>query len=216
MKARVILLRAPFALLLAVLILLLVRSSSLLTLVPVDIPGSLFLGAGLALALLLLLPAVFAGGSPLPATLAVLVPVLALSSYGASRLDWLRVLKDFGVAEAATVMPMRLALALGALLLAWAMHATDLAMRLRWRALERGIPAPQAQAATGASLRRTATTAALALAGTLALLGIALAAGLLSTVLPVSRAAFAAPLIAAALLVGAALWLAGGARDADS
>lgn len=200
MKGRAVLLRAPFVLALALVVVLLARSSSLLALVPVDIPGAAFLGAGLAAALLLLTPALLAAGSPLPATLAVLVPVLALSSYGSSRLDWLRVLKDFGVAEDAGLQPVRFALGLGALLLAWAMHAVDLAMRLRWRAIDRGIPAGQAKAATGVTLRRTAQTAGLAVAGTLALLLVALAASPLARVLPVSRAALLAPLLAAAVL----------------
>lgn len=204
MKARLVLLRAPFALALALLLVLLARTSSLLRLVPFDVSGALFLAGGLGLAFLLLLPALLAAGSPLPATLAVIVPTLALAAYGSSRLDWLRVLKDFGVAEGAPLQPLRFGLALGILLLAWALHAVDLAFRLRWRGMDRGIPPVQAKAATLVSLRRTAATAGLAFAGTLALLVVALGASLLSGVLPVSRAAFLAPLLAAGLLVAVA------------
>src|SRR5207247_1998004 len=81
-------------------------------------------------------PALFATRSPLPAALAVTVPVLAAASYDQSRLDWLRTLKDFGVAKPIGANLFRVAVELATLVLCFALHAADHAVRLRASALE--------------------------------------------------------------------------------
>lgn len=183
----------------------LVSLSSLLRMVAFAVPPW-WIALGLAV---VLLPALLARGSPLPATLAALVPVLGVATYGASRLDWLRTLKDFHVAGEGPDA-LRIALGLAALLLAWALHALDTAFRLRWRSAERGILPAQARAAMRVSLRRSGLHAAFALAGALLLVGLTLGAALAGPLLlPVERMAFLAPLLAALLLVAAALLLVG-------
>lgn len=214
MNARVALARLPFALVLAALLTALLAMSSLARFLPFALAGSALLWLGLAL-LAALAPAVLARGSPLPAALAVAVPALAAASYGASRLDWLRLLKDFGVAETSALSPLRLALGLLALLVAWAMHATDLSLRLRGRSLARGATPEQARAASRVALVRGAQAGALALAGGLALVGVALVGALLAKVLPVERAAFVAPLVAALVLAAAGAYLAAGRGQAN-
>jgi hypothetical protein len=172
----------------------------------------------LALGLLTLLaPALLTRGSPLPATLLVLVPVLALASYGESRLDWLRTLKDFGIAEDTGPSLLRLGLGFLALALAWILHVLDTSFRLRWRSVERGIPPAQARAAWRVTLRRGARNGAMALGGALALALVVLGSAMLGPdLLPVGRMAFLAPLLAALLLVVGALLLVGVPRkDAD-
>lgn len=214
MNARVVAVRAPFAAALAILLAILLGTSSLTRFLPfayVLAPVGFYVALGLLVALV---PALLARGSPLPATLAIVVPALTASAYGASRLDWLRLLKDFGVAEESALSPLRLALSLLALLLAWAMHAADLAARLRWRSRERGAPPEHADAAARIALLRGAQAAALATGGALALLGVALVGALLARVLPVARAAFVAPLLAALLLAAAGAYLAAGRERA--
>lgn len=172
-----------------------------------SVPGFLLLALGL---FALLLPALLQRGSPLPATLLVLVPVLVLASYGESRLDWLRTLKDFGVEEPAGPSFLRMGLGVLSLALAWALHALDTGFRLRGRSVERGIPPVQARAAWRVALRRGLLDGALALAGSLVLSAVVLGAALVGPlVLPVERMAFLAPLLAAALLAVAALLLVG-------
>lgn len=170
-------------------------------------PGLAWLLAGIVLALL---PALLARATPLPAAAIVTIPILILGAYGASRLDWLRVLKDFGVAEASPIHALRLVLSALAILLLWTLHATDTAARLRQRAIERGIDETQARAAATQTLRRTTQAGALALAATTGLLLIGILGLQLGAILPTERAALAAPLTAAALLVVAALYLARG------
>lgn len=201
--------RSPFALALAILGAILLAGSSLARLLPFRLEGATMAYVALAL-LAALTPAVLARASPLPATLAILVPLLAVASYGAGRLDWLRLLKDFGVAETAPLQPLRLGLGLVALLLAWAMHAADLALRLRERSLARGATGEVATTATRVALVRSAQAAALATLGAAALVVVAIGGALLARVLPVERAAFVAPLLAALLLAAAGAWLARG------
>lgn len=209
MNVRLLAARAPILAGLALVLALLGASSSLLRLLP-EGPWMLWLLAGSTLALL---PALLARDTPLPAAALVVVPALAAASYGASRLDWLRVLKDFGVAEPDALRWMRLALGALALLLLWALHATDLALRLRHRAVERGIDPAQASAAALRSAQESAKAALVALAGAAGLLAVGLLGLQLASVLPTERAALLAPLVAAALLVAAAAWLARGAAS---
>ena len=207
MNARVLAARAPFLLALTLVLALLLARSSLTRMLPFAVGGVvwLWLIGGLAIALL---PALFARDTPLGAAALVVVPTLATSSYGASRLDWLRLLKDFGVAEDAPVDWLRLALGAIALALLWALHAFDMATRLRERAIERGIERAQADAARGRILARGSQALGLAIAGAGGLLALALVGIRVGEALPVQRGAFVVPLIAAALLVGAAVYLA--------
>lgn len=209
MRMRLALVRAPVLALLAATCGLLLLMSSLTRFVP--LPPS-FVGwlLGTLGVLVLLAPALLARGSPLPAALAVVVPTLAAASYGASRLDWLRTLKDFGLEEDEGLLLPRMGLALLALLLAWLLHATDVASRLRWRSEARGILPAQARAAQKASLRRGLLHAGLALGGTLLAGGLLLGSAILGPrLLPVGKMAFVAPLLAALLLAAAALFLVG-------
>jgi hypothetical protein len=196
---------------LAILLTALASTSSLVGLLP-EVAWTLWILMGVCLALL---PALLARETPLPAAAFVVVPVLAASAYGASRLDWLRVLKDFGVAEPDALRWARLGLGALALVVLWTLHAADFALRLRLRATERGIDAAQANAATGRSARESAKAAAIALAGAAGLLGVGLLGLQLSSLLPTERGALLAPLLAAALLVSAAAWLAQGEKQAD-
>lgn len=187
--------------LVALLVALLARSS-LLALFP--LPGP-WVAAGVALALV---PAVLARGSPLPHLLLAVVPVLAVASYDQSRLDWLRVLKDFGVASPGFPDLLRVGMGLGALSLAWATHAVDASLRIRHAATERGVDATDARAASRVVRARSGTVFAGAFLGTIAVGALAL----LATLLDVSsllggRASFLAPLVAVGLVALAAVLL---------
>lgn len=181
--------------------------SSLTGLLPFPLLG-LPLVALAGIVLLAFLPALLARGSPLPAAAFVTVPALAASSYGASRLDWLRLLKDFGVSEANPWSPLRLALGAIAVTLLLTLHLVDYSLRLRARAIERGIDERQAGAAASRAARRNGIALAVAVLGAAGLLGVALAGLQLGKLVPTERGAFVVPLVAAALLVGAALLLA--------
>ena len=210
MNARQVLLRAPFVLALALVLTFLGAGSTLAKLLPIDLatfPGALWLFLALVAALT---PAWLAREAPLPYAALAVVPVLAAGAYGASRLDWLRVLKDFDVAEENALSPLRLALGVVALALLWALHAADLAMRLRERAVERGIEAEQAAAASQRVVRRSAEASGIALAGTLGLVLVGIGGIYLGTIVPTERAALVAPLVAALVLVAAAVWVARG------
>lgn len=207
MSARVLMARAPLLALLATILATLLWQSSLLRLLPEGlplVPGALWTLLGVAL---LLVPALLARRSPLPATLAVVVPVLALASYGAGRLDWLRTLKDFGVQDAEPFRLGRFLLSLAALAVAYALHAADLAVRLRDRGVERGIPPGQAKDAARATLARNGAAATAAAAGAGALAAIAVVGLRLGEATGVERLAFVAPLVAVALLALAAFLL---------
>lgn len=203
-----LLLRAPLLVAFALLLLWLLSTSSLLRLLPFA-PTPWPVGAwALGALLLALLPALLVTASPLPALLGVAVPVVFLASYANSRLDWLRILKDFGVADPGGVSLARVGLALAVLLAAWAIHAIDLAMRLRWRSLARGIPAGDADAAAQASARASATAAAFAFAGAAGLAVVALLAQRVPLdALTGGRAALVAPLLAGLLVAAAAVGL---------
>lgn len=207
MNARVLAVRAPMLLGLAVVLTLLLARSSLTRMLPFAVGGIVLAWILVALALLLI-PALLTRDTPLLAAALVVVPVLATSAYGASRLDWLRVLKDFGVAEDTAIDAARIALGAAALLLLWALHAVDLAARMRTRAVERGIDAAQADAASTRIMLRCAQSGAIALVGAGGLLIVGLVGLQLGSLLPTGRAAFVVPLLAAALLVGAAIHLA--------
>lgn len=207
MNARLLAARAPFVLGLVVVLALLLARSSLTRMLPFAIGGIVWLWLILALAVALL-PALIARDSPLPAAGFLVVPSLAVASYGASRLDWLRLLKDFGVAEAGPIDPARLLLGALALGLLWALHAIDTATRLRDRAIERGIERPQADAARGRVLMRSGQALGLATLGALGLLVLALVGTTIGNAISTERGAFVVPLLAAGLLVGAAIYLA--------
>lgn len=204
---RLLLARAAFLLALVVVLALLLARSSLTRMLPFAIGGVVWLWLMLALAVALL-PSLLARDSPLPAAAFVVVPALATASYGASRLDWLRLLKDFGVAEADPIDPARLMLGALALALLWGLHAVDTATRLRDRAIERGIEPAQANAARGRVLMRTGQALGLAALGAMGLLVLALLGTSLGNAVSTERGAFVVPLVAAALLVGAAVYLA--------
>lgn len=214
-RARVALVRAGPLAVLAVLLAILVAPSSLQRLLPVPVPLPLLL-AGIVV---LLVPALLAGRSPLPATLAIVVPALALASYDESRLDWLRTLKDLGLTRGASASAnlFRVALGLGALTLAFATHAVDHACRLRASAIERGVPRGQARASMRVVLARSARHGAIALVGALVVGTLALLAAPLDLGgLFAGRAALIVPLLAIALVVGAAVLLAGGREEAST
>ena len=212
MNSRVLAVRAPIVLALVVVLALLLARSSLTRMLPFAIGGIVWLWLLVAL-LVALLPALLARDTPLGAAALVVVPSLAVSSYGASRLDWLRLLKDFGVAEEHAVEWARLSLGALALALLWALHAVDTGSRLRERAVERGIDPAQAGAARRRVLVRSSQALGVALAGAAGLLALALLGIQLGEALPTERGAFVVPLVAAALLAGAALYLARGARS---
>lgn len=205
---RILVARTPLLVALALVLAIVGASSSLAKLLPFDVtafPAGLWLFLSILAALV---PAWLARGTPLPAAAFVVVPILAAGAYGASRLDWLRVLKDFDVAEPSAIAPRRLILAALALVLLWALHASDVALRLRDGAVARGIEAPQASAASRQSVRRSAEAGGLALAGSAGLLLVGIAGLALSRLIPTGRGALVAPLLAAAILVGAATWIA--------
>ena len=208
-RARIALARAPALAALALVLALLLGRSSLARPLPFALEGIAWLWL-LAALVLALAPALLARETALPAAAFVTVPALAASAYGASRLDWLRLLKDFGVTEAAPVDLARLALAALALGLLWALHAADLAARLRERALERGIERAQANDAARRSLARNARALGLALAGAAGLLVVALVGMRVGDLVPTERGAFVVPLLAAGLLLLAAVYLARG------
>lgn len=217
MRARLALVRLGPLVALALLCGVLLLTSSLQRLVPAPPPPAVWLLVLAGASLVALLPALLARGSPLPSTLAVVVPVLLAASYGAGRLDWLRTLKNFHLLEAGGPDLLRVGLGLLALLLAWGLHALDTSFRLRWRSQERGIPPAQARAAARAVLRRGGLHALLALAGAVLLGGVVLLAALVGpALLPVERMAFLAPLAAGLLLLVAALLLVGVPRKASA
>lgn len=208
MKTRVILAlgRIPTLVALAIVLIALVSQSSLLHIVP----GPTLPIAISAIALALLAP-LLAPRSPLPGALAVTVPVLALASYDQSRLDWLRLLKDFGVSEPSAPNWLRLALAILALLLAWAAHAVDNALRLGRSATSRGMPLGQARKASLVSATRTIRVAVLALLGTILIGGGAfLVQDANVGALFGGQASLFAPLLAVGLIALAAVLVAGG------
>lgn len=206
-RLRAALSRAPLLAGLGALLMALLARSSLLAILPPALLPLLFVGVVVGL-----LPALLASRSPLPGALVVTVPVLAVAAYDQSRLDWLRLLKDFGVAGAASAPPdwLRVALSGGALLVAWSSHAVDTALRLRWSATERGVVAREANAAMGAVLARCALLALLALVGTALVGTLAVATqrldlsvvlgGQTSLVVPIVAVGLVA--LAAALVVG--------------
>lgn len=208
-RIRLALLRAPFLVAYALALTFLAFRSSLKQLLPFDAtpwPLGLYVFLGLLLGLL---PSGFTRGSPLPGMLVVFVPVAAVGMYGASHLDWLRTLKDFSVASPAPPNLTRLALAAGALVLAWAAHAADTALRLRARLVERGVEAREASAAVRISLRRTRDAGLAGLAGfaVLALVGY----GAYAAAPTLGRVTFLMPLLAAVGIAAAAVLL--GARS---
>lgn len=212
MRRRTLALRAPFLLLLALLLTRLVFQSSLLKLLDVPIsPVWVFLLVAAAL-----VPALLASASPLPATLAVAVPVILASSYGASRLEWLKTLREFHLADAGLVAPDRLVVAVLALGLAWGMHVLDHGERLAASARERGIAAPEATAARAIVWSRGARAGGIALgiALVLGLLAI-IATGILPAFVPAEGVSFIAPLAAATLLGVGALILLGVRKRGD-
>lgn len=207
MNARLLAARAPLIVGLVVVLALLLARSSLTRMLPFGIGGVVWLWLMIALAIALL-PALLARDSPLPAAALLVVPSLAVASYGASRLDWLRLLKDFGVAEAGPMDAARLLLGAAALALLWALHAVDTATRLRDRAVERGIERPQADAARGRVLMRSGQALGVATLGAIGLLVLALVGTTIGNAISTERGAFVVPLFAAALLVAAAIYLA--------
>lgn len=205
--------RALPLLALAALLGALVARSSLVRLLPLAPGVVLALAAGgIALGLL---PALLAARSPLPASLAVVVPIVAAAAYDQSRLDWLRLLKDFGVARPGDPDWARLATSLAALLLAWSAHALDAATRLRRSAVERGIAPDEARAAGRLVLRRGFGAAGLALAGAAVVGLLALGAQRLDVgAMLGGRAAIVVPLVAVLLVAVAAMLVVGRDRDA--
>lgn len=205
-RARLLATRAVPLAALALLSTVLLLGSTLWALLPTRPPGALVL----ALVALLYVPALLTRATPLPATLAVLVPVLAAGSYGQSRLDWLRLLKDFDVTQQdPTPDVLRMVLSLVALLLVWALHVVDHATRLRAHALQRGVDPREADGAARLVVRVGALRALVALAATLLLALVAGAAWLARAErLLAGRAALLAPLVAALLIAGGALALA--------
>lgn len=206
MNWRLVPARLVGAALLALLCALLVAGSSLLALLPAEPP---YLAVALV-ALALLSPSLFARASPMPMQLAVLVPVLGVATYEQSRLDWMRLLKDFGLTDTAFPSVARLGLALAAFALVWATHAVDHAARVRARSTERGIEPRDARAAAAHVLRESARRGGLALAGTLGLAAFGL---LLVAATPLAetlggRSSLVAPLAGAALVAVAAYLLA--------
>lgn len=212
MRVRVILPRLALVLPLAAVLAAALAQSSLLKLFPV--PSLLLVGYAALAILLALVPALLSSGSPLPGALGVVVPVLAAASYDQSRLDWLRLLKDYGVAGPGVPSGLRLALGLLALLLAWALHAMDASLRLRESALARGFPREQALGATRLVRSVSARFAGIAVAGAVVAGALTLLAARLPTeVLFGGRGSLIAPLLAVALLAIASLLVWGrGAR----
>ena len=207
-RARIALTRVPLVLALALVLTGVALRSSLARMLPFPLaafPALAWLFLGIVVAFV---PALLARDTPLPAAAAITVPILAAGSYGASRLDWLRVLKDFGVSETSVIDAIRLLLAALALTLLWALHAADLATRMRARAVERGIDAGQAGEAAARTLRRNAEAAGIAMAGSAGLLVVGLGGVALGNALPTERAALVAPLLAAGILVAAGIYLA--------
>lgn len=201
--------RAPGLLALGALLGALLMDSSLLgmlSLLPSP-PSPLVVWVAGALALALL-PALLVRGPPTGAMLAVAVPVLVVSAYGAGRIDWLRVLKDFGVQEEGALDWTRLALSALALVLVWVVHVVDTAMRLRARSLERGVEADQLAPAVTLVVRTGAGAGGLALAGVAGVAVLAMGGLALGELGVASKAAFVAPVLAALLLAGAGVWLA--------
>lgn len=216
MKARQIGQRVPFVLALAAALTWLVLQSSLLRLLQSDITPGAWAGWIYVGALLALTPALFAAGSPLPATLAVTTPVILAAAYGASHLEWLKTLKEFNLVEGPGFASGRLAVSLLALALAWGMHVLDAGARLGADARERGIDPAQADAARRVVWMRGARVGGLALAAALALGVIALvASAVFPGLLPAQGVSFIAPLAAAALL-GVAALLVLGVRKKDA
>ncbi|MFA5862288.1 MAG: hypothetical protein WDA16_11400 [Candidatus Thermoplasmatota archaeon] len=213
MRLRAIAVRVPFLLALAAVLALLLSMSSLLRLVPAPPTRIALLAAPTFL--ILLVPAVLTQRSPLPAALVITVPVLAAAAYDDSRLDWLRTLKDFDVANASAGPNWaRLSLSIGTLLLVWGMHAVDNALRLRWSAIERGIVVPQASAAARVALGAGARIAAVALGGTLIVGALTWGASFLDAdALFGGRSSLIAPLVAVGLIAAAAVLL---TRDRSS
>jgi hypothetical protein len=154
------------------------------------------------------LPALLVRGSPLAPTLAVTIPMLVLSTYGAGRIDWLRVLKDFGVQESTVMDLPRLGLCALALALAWGIHVLDMALRLRTRSTERGISPEQVAPAAWLVARAGVTATGIATLCTVGVALLAYGAIALGALAPASKAAFIAPVLAALLLAGAGVWLA--------
>lgn len=203
------LVRLPMLLALAGLLTWLVLGSSLASLVSLLPSPPSPLGAWVLAALVLaFVPALVARASPLPATLAVVVPALVLASYGAGRIDWLRVLKDFGVQEKGAIDLLRLLMGALAVLLAWAIHVADMAVRLKERSAARGVPEDQTGSATRIVLRDGAVGAGLALACAAGVALLAFAGVAIGDLGAASKAAFVAPVLAAVLLAGAGVWLA--------
>lgn len=213
MKTRVVvaLSRLPILAALAGVLIALVSQSTLLVIIP---GPALVIAIGM-IALGMLVP-LFAPRSPLPGVLGVTVPVLAIAAYDQTQLDWLRLLKDFGVSRPSGPNWARLALSLVALLLAWASHAADLALRLRRSAAQRGVPRGQSARASWLSVRRTTTVAVWAALGTVLIGGAAFAAqGANVSALFGSQASLFVPLLAVGLIALAAILVAGGRASQD-
>lgn len=205
--------RVPLLVALAFVLAVVALQSSLLRLVPVDLaawPFNLLVFLGM---LALLAPAAFSRGSPLPLAASVAVPVVMLGAYGESKLDWLRTLKDFGVAEDGTSVP-RLLWAAAALALLWALHVADFAWRLRERALARGIPAEHAEAASAAVVRRSLAAGGFALGVTALVAVVVLYGAALGALVDLGGFAFVVPLLATALVaIGAFVVVRGSPKD---
>jgi hypothetical protein len=215
MRRTRILARLPILLALALVLLVLGLQSSLLRLIAIDLaqpPAIFVVFAGILVALL---PALFARGTPLPAAIGLTLPIVTLADYGENKLDWLRTLKNFGVQDAAGASLPRLLLALAALILLAALHATDFAVRLRARGIERGIPRAQATQVATASLVRGAAAIGFALGVTVVLGALVLYAAGFGETLQLGSASFLVPLLATALVAIGGFLLVRGLRGSS-
>lgn len=215
MRAKLAGLRAPLLVAHAALLTALVASSSLLRLFPLP-PGFLVAAAGLVLAAALV-PAALTRSTPVPAVLAITVPVLAIASYDQSRLDWLRLLKDYGIVAHGAEDWARFGLEAATLALVWALHVADHALRLRWDAVARGVPEAQARAAARVAMGAGGRVLGAALLGAAALGALAWGAAQVvdANLVLGGRAAIVAPLLAVGILAAAAIVLAKGSEDSS-
>lgn len=213
MRSHVLALRIPALLVYAALLTGLVAWSSLAALLPAPMTPATLALVGLAFAVACA-PALFVSGSPLPAMLALLVPVILVAAYDRSALDWLRTLKEFHVAAPGPADPLRMAYAAVVALYAWALHGADHALRLRRRLEERGVPRGQARLAARAVARRCAMHGGVAAGGVL-VLGV-LAHFATRIPLPSQRLTFVLPIVAAALVAVGAWLLARHGADAPA
>jgi len=200
--------RALVAIPLAFLLAWLGTTSSLFALSPVAVDLAQARLVILAVMAAVLVGVTFVRSSPTAIHLALAIPTFAAASYGANALDWLRLLKDFGIQSSERFDTSRYLLMVATLAIIWLGHVSDEAIRGWLRDEERGVPRADRVGLARARARDGGVTLVLALGATAATATAILVGRQVGEWGGMSGATVLIPVVAAVTLVGVGVWLA--------